>query len=189
MNVVFIGIAGGSGAGKSSLCSGLMDKYPDTIGMLQLDDYFKPSDSVPTLLGHENWDHPEALYLDKLAQDISSLSGGASIQAYTKNEKLNPDYAITEKRIIATFLPKPIMLVEGYLVLWSEAIRSQLQTSIWLEVDHDIRWERRVHFKNDKYEEEVIKPMYEKYVARCQRSGAMDFDDLLLAHLSHRPPI
>ena len=57
MKPVFIGVAGGTGAGKSALCTALMDKYPDKIGLIQLDDYFRPSAEVPKFKRHTNWHH------------------------------------------------------------------------------------------------------------------------------------
>lgn len=163
MSTVFIGIAGGSGAGKSTLCTALLDAHPDQIGMVQLDDYFKPAKDVPVYAGRENWDHPDALFLDKLTADLCQLAQGRSAVINTKNERLNPEYAQTEKRKLVEFQPKPIMLVEGYLVLHDKKIREMLSTSIWLEVDHDTRWGRRVHFKDSEYEEKVIKPMYKEF--------------------------
>src|SRR3989344_4640189 len=103
MKPIFIGIAGGTGAGKSTLCTALMDKYPDKIGLIQLDDYFKPESEVPKLEGHVNWDHPNALFLDKLANDLAQLSEGRSVIINTKNERINPKYKKTDKRIPVKF--------------------------------------------------------------------------------------
>ena len=163
MKTIFIGIAGGTGAGKSTLCSALMDKYPEKVGLIQLDDYFKPSTEVPKFAEHENWDHPDALYLDKLAKDLSDLSKGKSIIINTKNERLNPEYRKTEKRIPVKFQPMQTILVEGYLVLLDEQIRKFLSTSIWLEADHALRYRRRVHFKYPEYEKEVLLPMHKQF--------------------------
>ncbi len=81
----------------------------------------------------------------------------------TKNEKHNPEYTNTKKKVPVEFYPKPIMLVEGFLVLHDERIRKMLSTSIWLEVDHETRWSRRVHFKNEEYEKKVLIPMHKQY--------------------------
>lgn len=176
MKPIFIGIAGGTGAGKSTLCTALMDKYPDKIGLIQLDDYFKPSAQVPKFEEHTNWDHPDALFLDKLSNDLTELSQGKSVIINTKNERLNPDYKKTNKRIPVEFQPKPIMLVEGYLVLFDERIRKFLTTSIWLDVDHDTRWSRRVHFKYPEYEEKVLLPMHKKYAEPTKQYAAQVID-------------
>ncbi len=176
MKPIFIGIAGGTGAGKSTLCTALVDKYPDKIGLIQLDDYFKPSAQVPKLEGHTNWDHPDALFIDKLASDLAELSQGKSAVINTKDERLNPDYKKTDKRIPIEFQPKPIMLIEGYLVLFSEQVRKFLTTSIWLDVDNKTRWERRVHFKYPEYEEKVLLPMHRKFAEPTKRYAAHIID-------------
>ena len=163
MEIKFIGITGGTGAGKSTLCTALQEKYPDQIGLVQLDDYFKPPAEKPKVGDIISSDHPESLYLDKLANDLVELSKGNSVIINTKNEKLNPEYKNTSKRIPIEFKPKPIMLVEGFLVLHDEKIRKMLSTSIWLEVDHETRWSRRVHFKNEEYEKKVLIPMHKLY--------------------------
>ena len=164
MKVTCIGIVGGSGAGKSTLCMALLDAYPDHIGLVQLDDYFKPSEEMPVVDGIVSSDHPESLYLDQIAEDLKELKKGNSVFINTKNERLNPDYKETGKRMRVQFVPKPIILVEGFLVLQDQAIRDQLSTSIWLDVPHDIRWSRRVHFKYDEDEKKILIPMHEKYV-------------------------
>jgi len=137
--------------------------------MIQLDDYFKPAEMVPVFEGFENWDDPEALYLDRLAKDLEDLSKGNAIEAMTKNAFRNPDYKITQKRILSVFEPKAIMLVEGFLCLYDSKIRNYFSHSIWLEIDHEKGWGRRSHFKNDEYYEKVFKPMYAKYVAPTKR--------------------
>lgn len=163
MNIKFIGISGGTGAGKSTLCTSLQNKYPDRIGLIQLDDYFKPPIEAPKIGDIVNFDHPESLYLDKLINDLIELSKGNSVIVNTKNEKLNPEYKNTNKRIPVEFSPKPIMLVEGFLVLHDEKIREMLTTSIWLEIDHNKRWSRRIEFKNEEYEKKVLIPMHQEY--------------------------
>ncbi|MFA6300900.1 MAG: hypothetical protein WC609_00950 [Candidatus Paceibacterota bacterium] len=163
MEVKFIGITGGSGAGKSTLCNALKNKYPDRIELIQLDDYFKPSAERPKIGDISNFDHPEALYLDKLAEDLGKLKKGKSIFIKTKNEYLNPEFGKTKEKILAEFYPKPIILVEGFLVLYDEQIRKLLNTSIWLDVGHETRWSRRVHFKDEEYEKKVLIPMHNKY--------------------------
>jgi uridine kinase len=145
---IFIGVAGGSGAGKSTLCMRLQENYPELLGLLQLDDYFKP----------------DALYFDKLQDDLAALRQGRAITQKTKNPHLNPDYPQTQQRILAVFEPKPVYLLEGYLILHDPEIRKHLTTSLWLDVDHETRWERRVHFKLDDYEKNVLIPMHATFV-------------------------
>ena len=176
MQPIFIGIAGGTGAGKSTLCAALVDKYPDKIGLIQLDDYFKPRAIAPEAEGFTNWDHPDALYFEKLANDLAELSRWKPVIINTKNERLNPDYKKTDKRIPVEFQPKQVMLVEGYLILSDERIRKFLSTSIWLDVDHETRWARRVHFKDSLYEEKVLRPMHKQFAEPTKRYAANVID-------------
>ncbi len=164
MKPIFIGLAGGTGAGKSTLAFTLKEIHPDKIGVIQLDDYFKPKQTVPEHAGLTNWDHPESINFDKIAADLALLAQGKPAVIDTKNAKLNPDFERTQKRIPVEFAPKPIMLIEGYLALHDERIRKFFTTSIWLEVDHATRWNRRVHFKNSEYEEKVLIPMHKQFV-------------------------
>ena len=164
MKTIFIGITGGTGAGKSTLCNALKRKYPEKIELIQLDDYFKPLADKPKVGDIVNSDHPEALYLSKLADDLVKFARGESVTINTKNEYLNPAFEKTKERIPFEFHPTPIMLVEGFLVLYDERVRNLLTTSIWLEVNHATRWSRRVHFKNKEYEEKVLIPMHQQYV-------------------------
>ena len=159
-----IAVVGGTGAGKSTVCTRLMDEHPDTIGMVQLDDYFKPGKDVPVVSGYQCWDHPDSLYIDKLVSDLTCLKRGESVVINTKNERLNPEYVRTDKRVPVRFDPKPVMLVEGFLVLWDERVRVLLDDSIFLDVAHDIRYSRRVHFKDNGYEKNVLLPLQKQYL-------------------------
>lgn len=166
MKPIFIGITGGSGAGKSTLSNALKNKYPDKIELIQLDDYFKPLIDKPKVGDIINSDHPDALFLDKLADDLFKLSKGESVIINTKNEYLNPEFKNTKEKILVEFHSKSIILVEGFLLLHNEKIRELLDVSIFLDVEHKTRWDRRVHLanKNKEYEEKVIIPMHNQYI-------------------------
>jgi uridine kinase len=74
------------------------------------------------------------------------------------------------------FRPNPIILVEGYLILFNEHVRKLLTTSIWLDVDHETRWKRRAHFKYPEYEEKVLRPMYKKFAEPTKQYAAHIID-------------
>jgi len=161
---IFIGITGGSGAGKSTVCDTLITKYPERIEAIRLDDYFKPKEEQPKIGDILNFDHPDSLYFDKLVDDLKELSKGNSVIISTRNTKLNPKYEETKIKIPFEFYPKPIILVEGFLILTNKKIRELLDDSIYLDIEHDKRWARRVHFKNDEYEKKVIIPMHNEHI-------------------------
>ena len=164
MKSLFVGITGGSGSGKSTLSNALKNKYPDRIELIQLDDYFKPKSEQPKVGDIINHDHPSSLYFEKLVNDLIKLSQGESIIIDTKNEFINPEYEKTKKKVPFKFYPRPIILVEGFLLLTDERIRKLLTTSIYLDAGHEKRWSRRVHFKDDEYKKKVLIPMHDQFI-------------------------
>ncbi len=166
MKIKVIGITGGSGAGKSTLCNALKNKYPDQIELLQLDDYMKPKEEKPKVGDLINSDHPDSLYFDKFILDLEKLLKGESFTLYTRNEYLNPDFFKNREKTLITLNPKPIIIVEGFLLLHYEKIRKLLDSSIFLDEKHDIRWARRPirGNSNKEYEEKVIIPMHNQYI-------------------------
>ena len=166
MTIKFIGITGGSGAGKTTLGNNLKNKYSDKIELVQLDDYFKPKSERPKLGDIINSGHPDALYLDKLAEDLIKLSRGESVVIHTRNEYLNPEYEKTKKQLPFLFHPKPIVLVEGFLLLHHKKIRKLFNTSIFLDANHEVRWNRCAHIqdKGEEYKEKIMIPMHEQYI-------------------------
>lgn len=169
MEPIFIGITGGSGAGKSTACTTLAERYPDKIGVLQLDDYLKLLIDMPKFKGFFNRDHPDALDLNMFEYDLLELKAGNSIIVDTKNEKLNPIFKKTKKKVLADIYPKPIMLIDGHLILFDGKIRKLLTMSIWLDVPQETRWQRRLYFKTLEYGKWVHMPMYKKYVEPTKR--------------------
>jgi uridine kinase len=164
MRVKFVGVAGGSGSGKSTLCETLREKYPDLVGLVQLDDYYKPADSVPKLQGMTNWECPESLFINRLVKDLSELKRGNPVVINTKNDRLNPEFKSTGKRIPVIFQPRPIVLVEGFLVLAISSIRGHFVKSIWLHTSLNVRLSRRLHqSQSNEYKKKVLVPMHEKY--------------------------
>ena len=100
MTPKLIAIAGGTGAGKSSLAFALMDAYPDKISIVHLDDYQWHGvnrSNVPIYHGMRNWDHPDAIDWVSLIGDLEKLKAGKSITILSKNERLVPR---TKKKII-----------------------------------------------------------------------------------------
>ena len=169
MRRIAVGIGGGSGTGKSTLAEKLIAREPDIFALIQLDDYFRKSDKVPTDDGRENRDHPEALDFDTFAHDLAELKAGRSVVLMTKNHKFNPLYAETKTKIRIEMRPKPIILAEGFLVFYDERVRTLLDKSIWLEAPNELRWERRVGrreraTRDNEYHQKIIEPMYRQFV-------------------------
>ncbi len=175
MSPKFVGIAGGTGAGKSTVCISLIEAFPEQIGLVHLDDYFNKREVVPVVDGMVNWDHPGAINFQKLIDDLEELRAGRAITIMTKSEKYNPRYKEIGKIALA-IEPKPIVLVEGYLALWDRTLRNSYSTSFFLDVPHDIRIHRRTKFVDQRYFDRVLVPMHEKFVETTKRFASHVID-------------
>ncbi len=163
-----IGIAGGSGCGKSTVSVALCKKYPETFALIHVDDYFKKKEEVPLVGQHSNWDHPEALRMDDLYRDICSLKAGQSIKITTKSELYNPDYDRNLKnKIEYEVVPKPFLILEGYLALHDSRLRDLMGLKIYLDIPVTESTKRRSGNKfafDPDYFETVLAPMHREFV-------------------------
>ena len=175
-----VGIAGGSGSGKSTLAISLCRKYPQICALLHIDDYFKKSEDAPTLAGFTNWDHPDAIRFDDLYRDLLSLKSGNSITILTKSELYNPgfDYTLRNK-IEYTIEPKLVIILEGYLALYDERVRSLLDVKVYLDIPIEESTKRRSSNKfalDEKYYAEVLVPMHKQFVEPAKEYANLVID-------------
>jgi len=171
MKPFVVGIAGGSGSGKSSLAMGLQKTFPNYVLVFHLDDYFRPANEIPVRAGMQNWDDPRSLYYSKMAKDLAELKAGHSVIINTKSPLLNPDFVRTGQRIPVKFSPMPIIVVEGFLALHYPKIRKLLDLSFYLDAPFQTHVERRIHSGlhpsqfPPEYRRLVLRPMHDRYVA------------------------
>lgn len=140
MESIVIGIAGGTGSGKSTFTNRLRDAFPDKVAVIYHDNYYKAQDDIPFEERKKtNYDHPDALETELLVQHLQELKEGKNIQCpvydYTRHTRS------TEVCVIA---PRPIILLEGILVLSDPQLREQMDIKIFVEADADERILRRV---------------------------------------------
>ncbi|MDD5145762.1 MAG: AAA family ATPase [Candidatus Pacebacteria bacterium] len=135
MNSFFIGIAGGSGAGKTKLAQELKKHFGRKAKILHIDKYQRFGEKLPKLCGMENWDCPQVIKWNELYKDLISLK--------------------KEKRII---------IAEGYLLFYKSSIRRLLDFLIFLTASDKTRVRRRTKFKNSGYIQKVLLPMHKKYI-------------------------
>ncbi|PIO08631.1 hypothetical protein COU59_00795 [Candidatus Pacearchaeota archaeon CG10_big_fil_rev_8_21_14_0_10_34_12] len=163
--VYLICVAGSTGSGKSALAYGLQERFPELIEVVYFTDYQKPIEHVPVYHGMKNWDCPDAIDFDKLFLDLELLKKGKDIKIMTKNEKYNPSYPKTWKRIPHTIKAKNIVLIEGYMSLANEKVRKLYDLSIFLDLSSEERMNRRRTKKqSQEYINKILFPMQEKYV-------------------------
>lgn len=170
MKPYIIGIAGGSGSGKSTFAGRLKDAFPDHISLISCDNYYLPHDDIPlaqrALL---NYDAPEALEFDLMVRHLEQLKNGkpamCPVYDFTRHTRSNQ---VTE------IPPRPIILIDGILIFHDPALRSCMDLKIYVETDADERILRRA--RRDMIERgrdldsvihqylTTVKPMHNTYV-------------------------
>jgi uridine kinase len=141
MKPFVLGIAGGSGSGKSTISKSILASLPAGKAiLLQQDHYYRPQTHLsPEDRQKVNYDHPSALELDLLASHIDALCSGKTIERptydFTKHDRLSSGVRLE---------PTPVIVVEGILVLADEALRSQFAVKLFVDTDADIRLMRRI---------------------------------------------
>ena len=136
-----IGIAGGSGSGKTTVAQVILQRVgPDRIAFLQHDSYYKDLSGLPpTQRADVNFDHPDSLETELLIEHIASLRVGKAVQV--------PIYDFsTDKRTDQTFTVHPcrVILVEGILIFTEAELRKMFDVKIFVDTDADLRFIRRL---------------------------------------------
>lgn len=141
MSSFVIGIAGGSGSGKTFFSKKLQKAFgqENCLVIYQDNYYIDQSHRFDQDGGAVNFDHPSSLDFPRLARDLKMLKQGLSVEI--------PVYDfITHSRKIETIPenPKPIVIVDGILILQSEIVRKELDKSIFFETSEELRFKRRL---------------------------------------------
>lgn len=156
---VIIGIAGGTGSGKSTFTNRLRDTFQDQVAVIYHDNYYKAHDDMPfEERKHLNYDHPDAFETDLLIRHLEQLKQGEAIDCptydYTKHNRA--------PGVIRIF-PKQVILLEGILVLYDERIRDLLDIRVFVDADADERILRRV-LRDTKERGRDIENIIEQYL-------------------------
>ncbi|MBI2676483.1 MAG: AAA family ATPase [Candidatus Yanofskybacteria bacterium] len=136
MKTIFIGIVGPSGSGKTTLCKKLKlsNKNHEHI---RLDNYFKNPQTFPLKNGFRNWEKPSNLKFDVLLKHLKALQNGKEVHT-----KSFPKRAGAKPTPI-TLKPKPIILIEGFMLFKDKRVRDMLDVKIYLEIHPELMLKRR----------------------------------------------
>lgn len=174
-NIMMIGIAGGTGSGKTTLAQRLCDAFGDSVCLIRHDSYYKRHDDLTyeerTKL---NYDEPAAFDTDLMKEHLAALNRGESIDCpvydYTVHNRSNEVQHIE---------PKKVIIVEGILIFADEEVCDLFDVKIFVDTDADVRILRRIRrdvSKRGRSLESVmnqylttVKPMHEKYVEPTKR--------------------
>lgn len=143
-SVMIIGVAGGSGSGKTTFARMLHEKIcqklgPSTCAILSQDSYYIDQSANFKGDGSINFDHPSSIDFPLLAEHLKQLKNGNSIQV--PNYDFVTHVRMEEKNPFAVL---PVVILDGMLILSQEIIRPLLDYSIFIDAPENIRFERRL---------------------------------------------
>ena len=127
MESIIIGIAGGSGSGKSTFTNRIKKHFGDDVVVIYHDNYYRRQDGIPFEKRVKvNYDHPDSLETDLLVEHLKQLKAGKSIECpvYDYSQHNRSDKVIKIE-------PRPVILVEGILLLADERIRDLLDIKVY----------------------------------------------------------
>ncbi len=135
-----IGIAGGSGSGKTTISESVLEEVgPDAV-LIQHDSYYRHNPNLPFEERTKiNYDHPDSLETDLFVKHVSELLSGTTIDipVYDFNRHLRSEETRTVK-------PAPVILLEGILVLAEVELRAIMDLKIYVDTESDVRLARRL---------------------------------------------
>ncbi len=137
---IIIGIAGGTGSGKSTFTNRVKEAFGDRVSVIYYDNYYKAHDDMPleerTFI---NYDHPDSFETDLLVKHLDQLRRGIPVQCPVY------DYTVHNRtKETITIFPADVILVEGILVLHDERLKKLMDIKIYVDADADERILRRV---------------------------------------------
>ena len=169
-NILVIGIAGGTGSGKTTLMNNLINAFRDHVTLLSHDNYYKRHDELTYEERCQlNYDEPAALETDLMAAHLEQLRSGEAIDCpvYDFTQHNRSDRTI---RIV----PRKVIIVEGILIFENKELRDLMDIRIFVDTDADVRLCRRilrdVEERGRSLEsvlsqyQNTVKPMHEMYV-------------------------
>jgi uridine kinase len=171
-----IGVAGGSGSGKTTVVRRIVDSLgPEHVTLLQHDRYYRDRNDLRLEeRAALNYDHPNSLETDLLVSHVQELKSGRPVQV--------PAYDFTRHARLAeteTFQPRRALIVEGILVFTDAALRDLMDIKVFVDTDSDTRFIRRLQRDVaergrtmesviDQYQS-TVKPMHLDFVEPSKR--------------------
>jgi uridine kinase len=177
-----VGVAGGSGSGKTSLVRALREVLPrDSLCVVSQDDYYHPKEQQAVdSNGRINFDLPTAVDLDGLTRDLRTLLSGGGIfrREYTFNHA-GREAALIELR------PAPVILVEGLFVLHHEPLRDLFDLRVFIDASEAAQLDRRLRRDSVErgYGEAEIRYQWEHHVLPAYRNYLLPYRHLCDLHV------
>ena len=168
---ILIGIAGGTGSGKTSIANYLLKKFgSDQLIVIEQDSYYKNNSALSIdERNQQNFDHPDAIDIELFNKQLVSLLGGKSVEIPIY------DFSIHNRRNQRQFVkPCKIIVIEGILTLYFQSLRKLMNIKVFVDTPDNIRFKRRlsrdvkergrtIKSVTNQYEK-TVKPMYDQFV-------------------------
>ena len=184
---IVIGVAGGSGSGKTTVVRRILDSLgPEQVTLLDHDRYYRDRNDLRLEdRAALNYDHPDALETDLMVQHVHELKAGRKVEV--------PQYDFTRHARLAstdTFVPRRALIVEGILVFTDASLRALMDIKVFVDTDADTRFIRRLtrdvaergrtmDSVIDQYQS-TVKPMHLEFVEPSKR-----YADLIISLGGH----
>ncbi|QLD91129.1 uridine kinase [Natronomonas salina] len=173
---MFIGIAGGTGAGKTTVARRITDGV-ESVRVLPLDNYYRDRSSLSSEeRARVNYDHPDAFDWPLVREHLEALEAGEAVEMpqYDFERHLRTDETVH-------VAPGEVVVVEGILALYDDAVRERLDLRLYVETDADVRVLRRIERDVEERGRELegvieqylttVKPMHEQFVRPTKRDA------------------
>ncbi len=170
MDILVIGIAGGTGSGKTTLMNNIMAQFEGMVTVLSHDNYYKRHDELTfEERSGLNYDEPDAMETSLMVEHLKCLRAGQAIECpvydFTRHNRSDETIHLE---------PKPVIIVEGILIFENEPLRNLMDIRLFVDTDADVRLCRRIKRDVNKrgrtlesvltQYQATVKPMHEKYV-------------------------
>lgn len=182
MTMLIIGIAGGTGSGKTTVVNKIISSFPaGEVAVIPQDSYYKDSSHIPPEERSKiNFDEPNAIEWSLLVEHLRQLKAGRGIDMPTYSY-----LTCTRQEETVRVEPCDVVIVEGILVLTDPVLRQMMDVKCFVDADADDRLIRVIardciergrtpQMVIDRYED-VLKPMHCQYIEPCKR-----FADLII---------
>ena len=175
--ILTIGIAGGTGSGKTTITKRIMERFGGNVSVVNHDNYYKAHDEMTYEERCKlNYDHPDAFENDLMIEHLKQLKAGKSVRCPVY------DYTVHNRsKDTVVIKPAKVIIVEGILILADKELCDQMDIRVFVDTDADVRILRRIVRdvkKRERTLESVIdqylttvKPMHEAFVEPSKKNA------------------
>ena len=176
-NILTIGIAGGTGSGKTTITKRIMERFGGDVSVVNHDNYYKAHDDMTYEERCKlNYDHPDAFENELMIEHLQQLKAGKSVQCPVY------DYTVHNRsKDFVTIKPAKVIIVEGILILADKQLCDEMDIRVFVDTDADVRILRRIIRdvkKRDRTLDSVVdqylttvKPMHEAFVEPSKKNA------------------